>query len=188
MNELLQNLLPTAASALLGPVGPIATMAVKFLAGKLGVPEATQGAVIDAIASASESPEGRVRLAELDVELKKHLSDNGVRLAELSVSNAKDINETMRAEVAAEHWPSYSWRPAIGFSIAINVVLTTLTVFVAYAGVMMGKVDPKTLEFIPAMLGAMSALLIAPAGIVGVASYFRGKAQADPANAAEIRG
>lgn len=177
MNEFLKGLLPTVATAL---GGPFAGMATKFVAGKLGVPADTTSAISDAITNASMTPEGRVQLAQVDADLKKHMVDQGVKEVELSVANASDINKTMQAEAAAEHWPSYSWRPSIGFAIAINVVLTTLTVFVAYAAVMLGKGDPKVLAYLPEMIAAMAALLAAPSGIVGVASYFRGKMQANP--------
>lgn len=177
MNEFLKGLLPTAATAL---GGPFAGMAVKFLADKLGVPESTQEAVTKAITDMGVSSEGRIQLAQIDAELKKHFADNGIKEAELSVQNAKDINQTMQAEAASEHWPTYSWRPSIGFSIAINVVLTSLTVMVAYIGVMFFRLDAAVLAHIPGMVGAMAALQVAPSGIVGVASWFRGKMQADP--------
>lgn len=188
MNDFLKGLLPTAASAILGPVGPVATMAIKYLADKLGVPEATQEAVTKAVESASMTSEGRIALAQIDADLKKHFDDNGIKIAELSVKNASDINVTMVAESSSEHWPTYSWRPAIGFAIAINVVLTTLTVGIAYLGIMFGGRDPAILAHIPGMIGSMAALLAAPSGIVGVASYFRGKAQADPRIATDARG
>lgn len=177
MNEFLKGLLPTVATAL---GGPFAGMATKFVADKLGVPADTTSAISDAITNASMTPEGRIQLAQVDADLKKHMIDQGVKEIELSVANAADINKTMQSEATAEHWPSYSWRPAIGFSIALNVVLTTLTVMVAYIGVMFFKQEPKVLSYLPEMLGAMAALLAAPSGIVGVASYFRGKMQANP--------
>lgn len=177
MNDFLKGLLPTVATAL---GGPFAGIAAKFVADKLGVPEATQDAVTAALSSASMTPEGKIQLAQIDADLKKHFADLGVKEAELSVQNAQDINKTMQAEAASEHWPTYSWRPSIGFAIAINVVLTTLTVMIAYVGVMFFGTKSDVLSYIPAMIGAMAALLAAPSGIVGVASYFRGKMQADP--------
>ena len=177
MNDFLKGLLPTLATAL---GGPFAGMATKFVADKLGVPASTTDAITTALSNASMTPEGKIQLAQLDADLKKHFDDNGIKIAELSVQNAEDINKTMQAEAAAEHWPTYSWRPSIGFAIAINVVLTTLTVMIAYIGVMFFRLDSKVLSYVPEMLGAMAALLAAPSGIVGVASYFRGRMQADP--------
>lgn len=177
MNDFLKNLLPTVATAL---GGPFAGMATKFVADKLGVPASTTEAITTAITTASMTPEGKIQLAQIDADLKKHFADNGIRQDELTVQNAQDINKTMQAEAASEHWPTYSWRPSIGFAIAINVVLTTLTVMVAYIGVMFFGQKPDVLSYIPAMIGAMAALLAAPSGIVGVASWFRGKMQADP--------
>lgn len=177
MNEFLKNLLPTVATALGGPFAGIAT---KFVADKLGVPASTTEAITTAISNAAMTPEGKIQLAQIEADLQKHFADLGIRQDELAVQNAQDINKTMQAEAASEHWPTYSWRPSIGFAIAINVVLTTLTVLVAYVGVMFFQKDAAVLSYIPAMIGAMAALLAAPSGIVGVASWFRGKMQADP--------
>lgn len=116
----------------------------------------------------------------LVLQYRKAVLDQEVTFQSLAVQNASDINKTMQAESAAEHWPTYSWRPSIGFSIALNVLLTSLTVMVAYIGVMFFQVNAIVLSYIPAMIAAMAALLAAPSGIVGVASWHRGKMQANP--------
>ena len=74
------------------------------------------------------------------------------------------VNKTMQSEAVSEHWPTYSWRPFIGF-IAGTILL------VDYAIAPLAKfppiiVDPQSWLFLSAVLG--------------IASYFRGKAQADP--------
>jgi hypothetical protein len=173
----LKSLAPTAAT-LLG--GPMAGLAVKFLAGKLGVPDATAEAVTSAMAGLNETPEGRVKLAEVDAALRMHAVDAGVDLERLAVQNAADVNTTMQAESASEHWPSYSWRPAIGFAVAVNVVMTAITVASAYWMVIFWDKSPELLNYLPAMLGAMAALIGVVSPILGIASWFRGKAQADP--------
>lgn len=177
MTDLLTSLLPTAAT-LLG--GPAAGIAVKFLADKLSLSGATQVTVTKALQDMSSTPESRVALAQIDADLDKHAQDLGLDMAKLSVQNASDINLTMQAEAKSEHWATWFWRPSIGMAIALNVVLSSMTVMGAYLGVMFFKMDASVLSYLPAMLAAMAALLAAPSGIVGVASYFRGKMQADP--------
>lgn len=43
-------------------------------------------------------------------------------LEALAAQNAADVNKTMQTEAAANHWPTYSWRPAIGFATALVLV------------------------------------------------------------------
>lgn len=181
----LKTLAPTAAT-LLG--GPLAGMAAKFLADKLGAPAATVDAVTTALAGLNETPEGRIKLAEIDAALRAHAIDAGVDLERLAVANAADVNKTMQAEAGSEHWPTYSWRPAIGFAVAIDLVASVLVVLVSYVGVMFFKVDAQALNYLPAMLGAMAALVGVASPILGIASWFRGKMQADPAVATVNRG
>lgn len=115
----------------------------------------------------------------LALRFKQAVLDNALELEKLAAANAADINATMRAEATAEHWPTYGWRPAIGFAVAINIVLSGLTVFAAYIGAMwFGK--PEPLAHLAGMLGAMAALIGMAAPILGIASWFRGKMQADP--------
>lgn len=98
----------------------------------------------------------------------------------LALANATDINKTMQAEAAAEHWPTYSWRPAIGFAVAIDLVVSVVVVAIAYIGVMFFGVKPEALQYLAGMLGAMAALVGVASPILGIASWFRGRMQADP--------
>ena len=82
----------------------------------------------------------------------------------LAVQNASDINASMRAEVYADHWPSYSWRPAVGFSFAAYIT---------------AQWSLPLLHIAPPQIDAQ--LMLAIGSILGVASWFRGKMQADPA-------
>ena len=175
--EWLKALAPTAATLL---VGPAAGMAVKFLADKLGAPAETVEAVTSALQGLNETPEGRIKLAEIDAALRTHAIDAGVDLERLAVANAANVNTTMQAEAASEHWPTYSWRPTIGFAVALNVFMTSLTVATAYVMVIFMDRKADVLNYIPAMIGAMAALVGVVAPILGIASWFRGKAQADP--------
>lgn len=173
--SILTSIAPTAAT-LLG--GPAAGMAVKFLADKLGGSDTVE-AVTSALNGLTETPEGRVKLAEIDSDLRKHAISAGIDLEKLAVENATDVNKTMQSESASEHWPTYSWRPAIGFAVAFNVLITSITVGISYGMVIFINKDPATLNYLPAMLGAMAALIAVVSPILGIASWFRGKAQAD---------
>lgn len=124
----------------------------------------------------------------LVLQYRKAVLEQEVTFQQLAVQNAADINKTMQAEAAAEHWPTYAWRPAIGFAVAIDLVLCVLIVAVAYVGVMFFGVKPETLSYIPAMVGAMAALIGVASPILGIASWFRGKMQADPSIPTTNRG
>lgn len=150
---------PVVATAL---GGPGAGAAVRLLSRKLlGKDNGTESEVEAALANAT--PEQLLALKQVDLEFE--------RSAE---RNAAEVNATMRAEAQSERWPAYSWRPAIGFAVALLVTLTGLTVFVAYLAAMwFGKADPLT--HLPSMIGAMAGLVAMVSPILGIASWFRGK-------------
>lgn len=173
----LKTLAPTMAT-LLG--GPAVGFAVKFLADKVGASAETVDAVTTALTGMNETPEGRIKLAEIDAALRTHAIDAGIDLERLAVANAADVNKSMQAEAASEHWPTYSWRPSIGFAVALNVLMTSTTVALAYVMVIFLDKKPEVLNYLPAMIGAMAALVGVVAPILGIASWFRGRMQADP--------
>lgn len=165
----LKSLMPVAAS-MLG--GPVAGIAVKYLADKLGVEAETAGAVTDAIQSMGTTTEGRIKLAEIDADLRKHAIDAGIDLERLAVQNAADINKTMQAETTAEHWPSYSWRPFCGFVFGV-------TFFGVYFVLPLLKLPVPSVP---------TEAWMSIGAVLGVASWFRGKAQADPNNSMPVKG
>ncbi len=167
------------------------TLAAKFapdIIGLLAGPKA--GAVAGKVAEIAQTvtgqatPEAAVKALDADPSLalkfKEAVLAQQVELAKLAEQNAADVNTTMRAEGAAEHWPTYSWRPAIGFAVAIDLIGGALVTIAAYAGVMFFGAKPEVLSYLPAMLGSMAALVGVAVPILGIASYFRGKMQADP--------
>ena len=165
----LKTIAPTAAT-LLG--GPLAGMAVKFIADQIGIPATTADAVTTALTGLNETPEGRIKLAEIDAALRTHAIDSGIDLERLAMQNASDINKTMQVETGAEHWPSYSWRPFCGF--------------------IFGTMFLGTYFVLPLMRIAVPVVPVeawaAMGSVLGIASWFRGKAQADPANPAMTKG
>lgn len=173
------------------PLVPIALALAQFIpsiAKMLGgeKAEAVAGKVVEIAQSVTgqQSPEAALKAIQADpaaaTAFQKAVLDQMVELEKLAVANAADVNATMRAEAAAEHWPSYSWRPAIGFAVAIDLIGGAVVTLLAYAGVMFFSVKPEVLSYLPGMLGAMAALVAVAAPILGIASWFRGKMQADP--------
>jgi hypothetical protein len=164
----LSTLAPTAAT-LLG--GPLAGLAVKFLGG-LGVPGDTAQAVTAGLRNMGETAEGRIKLAEIDAALKAHVISAGVEIEKLAAANLAAVNATMQAETRAEHWPSYSWRPFVGF---------------VFGAMMLGVYFVLPLARVPVPVVPTEAWL-ALGAVLGVASWYRGKAQADPNNSMLNRG
>lgn len=141
---------------------------------------------IDIAQAVTGQPSGDAALKALQADpnlvlaYRKAVLDQEVAFQEMAVQNAKDINTTMQGEAASEHWPTYSWRPAIGFAVALNISISVIVVAIAYIGVMFFNAKSDVLAYLPAMLGAMAALIGVASPILGIASWFRGKMQADP--------
>lgn len=80
----------------------------------------------------------------------------------------ESVNATMRAEASADHWPTYSWRPFVGFVFGV-MILGDYFVIPLLQPSMKGLAVPD----IP------GNVWLAIGGILGAASWFRGKGQAD---------
>jgi hypothetical protein len=95
----------------------------------------------------------------------------------------------MQSETASAHWPSYSWRPAIGLAVAFNTAASSILVVMVYVAVVAGSTAaPVAMTNLPMVLGALAAITATVLPILGIASYFRGKMQADPAVPSDNRG
>lgn len=172
--DLIKTALPWIGTALGGPLGGIAA---SFVGDKLGLPAATVDTVKAVLGGMTPEKLAELRVADNEFQVKMAALgyDQIYRLEQLNIQNAADVNKTMQAEAAAEHWPTYSWRPAIGFAVAFNLMASSIIVFIAYV------FKPELVPAIPAMLTAQAGLNAVALPVLGVASYFRGKAQADPA-------
>lgn len=112
---------------------------------------------------------------------RKAMLDQEVEFEKLAVQNASDVNKTMQTESASEHWPTYSWRPFIGFAVGTNVFASSALVLFVYVPVMFGNQAASTaIASLPTALGALAAVNATVLPILGIASWFRGKMQADP--------
>jgi hypothetical protein len=172
--ELIKSVLPWIGTALGGPLGG---MAATYVGNKLGMSEATVDNVKAVLSGMPPEKLAELRLAELDFKLKMetlgytHLYKIEELNINAAVQNASDINKTMQTEAGSEHWPTYSWRPAIGFAVAFNLASASIVVFIAYIW------QPELVNAIPNMLTAQAGLNAVAMPILGIASWFRGKAQ-----------
>jgi len=167
MNDTLKALsavIPTIATAL---GGPLAGIAAKFVTDKLGLSTDTSPSAVTAVLSGMD-PTALKEFSAQEFEFKTKLAELGyANLQAIEEVNAKvvlAVNETMKTEATSEHWPTYSWRPFIGFSFGAYITSLWLLPLFHVTPVIM---NPD--------------IVMAIGGILGVASYFRGKAQADSA-------
>lgn len=162
VTEVIKNVLPWIGTALGGPLG---TGVATFVASKLGIPADT---VTDTLASMVGDPQKLLEAKKLELDYKAHCLNLGYQHIEaieaLNASVVIEVNKTMQVEAASEHWATYTWRPFNGYLFGI-------TIFGTYFILPLMKITPPVMpEFI----------WIAWGGILGVASFFRGKMQADP--------
>jgi hypothetical protein len=165
---------PLLGNVLTGNIpGAIGTVA-GWIGDALGV-DPTPDAVSQALKT---DPQAAIMLAEIEAKRQTDLAEMGARvdLAEIDAdkSQISDVNTTMRAEGASEHWPQWSWRPAIGFAFALGFLACVLFVCVlAWQAVGGGK--PDAISMIPTLVSAFAALFAIPGAILGVAAHHRGK-------------
>ncbi|MFO0253092.1 MAG: 3TM-type holin [Betaproteobacteria bacterium] len=173
--SLVATVAPTLATALGGPLAGMATKAIATAV--LGRDEATEAELAQALAGAT--PDQLLALKKADADFAVRMKELDLDLEKLAGQNAADVNKTMQAEAASEHWPTYSWRPAIGYAVALAVVLSVLTVFLAYGAVILyGRAEG--LQHLPGILAAVAGIIGVVSPILGIASWFRGRMQADP--------
>lgn len=149
---------PVLGTLLGGPAGGVVG---SLIASTLGVGNNP----VEVSKAVSLNPEAAVKLAQLEFEQKSKLYELSVEQAKSEIaamaSVVADVNRTMRTEAKAERWPTYGWRPYIGF-------ITGTMVFGVYFVLPLAKVPvPDVPESVWLMLG----------GILGVASFFRGRMQ-----------
>ena len=146
----------------------------------------------DALAAVKANP-------TLALQLQQEIDKNQQELAQISQSTTlaeinavsqedSEVSQEMIAEDKSDHWPTFTWRPFIGFCFGIMGLLSGLTVAGCYIGVMFNKVNPAVLGQLPGMLGAEAAVMATMAPVLGIASYFRGKMQANPNVPSDNRG
>lgn len=165
------NYAPLLGAALGGPAG---SAIGALIAAKFGTVNSAES-VLKAIAT---DPASAIKLAEIESTERTRIVeiDTQARIAELQSDNqvVTQVNETMRVEAAQDKWWVSGWRPAIGFATAISFTfISALFCFLAYKAIILQQ--PEALKQLPDLLSAFSLLFATPAGILGVASYWRGK-------------
>lgn len=100
---------------------------------------------------------------QMNYEIEMRKADSG---------DIENVNLTMQEEAKSDHWPTYAWRPFNGFLFGIMVFCTYFILPILHIPV------PSIPETVWMGWGA----------ILGVASWFRGKAQADPTIKTDNRG
>lgn len=99
--EWLKQLAPLLGTALGGPLGGIAA---SFVASKLGVQDSTVAAVTEALQSGSLTPEQLSSLKQAELEFKKFLESNKIKLEEINAADrasARDLLKTTKAHTPA---------------------------------------------------------------------------------------
>lgn len=170
-------------SDIAGMVGKSAPLLGTLLGGPAGA--AVGGIIASVLGTGNTADEVSAALANPDaaVKLRQIEADRQTKLAELATDQAKAeiaaaaqvvqaVNQTMQVEAKSDHWPTYTWRPVIGFVTGAMVLGVYFVLPLAHIPV------PAVPESVWLMLG----------GILGVASWFRGKMQADPNVPTDNRG
>lgn len=159
---------------------------VKWITGSDKAGDAAQKA-IDIAKAVTGQPTGDAALQALQADpalvlkYRQAVLDQEIEFQKLAVANAADVNKTMQAESASEHWPTYSWRPFIGFAVGFNVIVSSVLVLIVFGPVMFGvAAATAAVASLPSVLGALAGINATVLPILGIASWFRGKAQADP--------
>ena len=148
--------LPALGTALGGPAGAAIGVALGKALGTDPTPDAVAAAL---------NPDAAVKLKEIEADL-------GKAQVSADVTVLQSVNQTMQAEDKADHWPTYSWRPFVGFCFGIAWLGDYLVLPLVHVSV--PAVPPEA--------------WLAIGGVLGVASWFRGKMQADPRVASDNRG
>ena len=156
-----------AAAPILGTLvgGPAGAGIGSLIASVLGV-----GSSPDEVSVAlATNPDAAVKLKQIEKERQVELQGLLVqaeqnRLA-AETASVQAVNTTMQAEASAEHWPTYSWRPFCGF---------------VFGAMFLGVYFVLPLARLPVPVVPFEAWA-AMGAVLGVASWYRGKMQADPA-------
>ena len=107
----LKQLAPTVASAFLGPLGGIAVSAIGNI---LGVSDATQDKIAQAIQTGQITPEQLGKLKELELEYQNTEKERGFKYAELAFKD-RDSARSMQKETKSYVPPALAGLVTVGF-------------------------------------------------------------------------
>lgn len=178
ISSIVRTAIPVLATAIGGPVGPVAGLAANWVLDQFGVAKSgnQESDIQTAISTLNgATPDQLLNLQnskqDFEVKLQDLQNQLTIALGNQDVSVIQTVNATAQTEAKSDHWPTYSWRPFIGFSFGFYLnSLWLLPLF-----------GMKPIELTPDTVITVGAIL-------GVASFFRGKAQADPRINNDMRG
>jgi len=167
-------------------LGQFVPQIVKWVTGSDKAEQVAQKA-IDIAQVVTGQPTGDAALKALQADpnlvlkYRQAVLDQEIEFQKLAVENAADVNKSMQAEAGSEHWPTYTWRPLVGFAVAFNTFASGILVLMVFGPVMLGNTPAaQAIANLPLALGALAAVNGTVLPILGIASWFRGKMQADP--------
>lgn len=150
---------PILGTLIGGPAGGAIGAMVSSALGVANTPDAVSQAL-------AVNPDAAVKLAQIEADSKTQLQtllvqSEANRLAS-ETSSLLAVNATMQVEAKSDHWPTYTWRPFCGFVFGIMFGGTYFVLPLCHIPVPVVPFE------------AWAAI----GSVLGVASYFRGKAQA----------
>ena len=164
--DILKQAAPMLATAVLGPLGGIAT---SFLADKLGVPQ-------EELASALEKPENRVRLAELDIEWKKAV------MAHAETTRTQEIEEIRigLADIASARAAHGQNQAVFWMGVAILATFACVMGLVLWGSfaILQGSITIKDVAVVAAVMGLIGTVVgYVAANAQQVVGYFFGSSK-----------
>jgi hypothetical protein len=182
----LGKIAPLIGVAVGGPAGPAIGAMISAALGTGNTPDEVSQAL-------ATNPDAAVKIKQIEatrqVDLQTLVVQAEANRIAADTSAIMAVNATMQTEAKSDHWPTYSWRPAIGFAVAFNTAAASLLVIMVYVAVVAGVSQAASaMSNLPMVLGALAAISATVLPILGIASYFRGKAQADPGIPTDNRG
>ena len=169
--KLAQLGLPVLGAALGGPLGAAVG---RTIATQLSISPAAAPGFIDTVLAMDSAAIYKLRELESAERIRIAELQNAAQASETSaeLETLKTINETMQAEAKSEHWVQFSWRPFIGFAFGLAfLVVAGLCCLIAWDAVQ--AKDLSSINMIPQLVFAFSALFAIPAAVLGVAAWRR---------------
>jgi hypothetical protein len=169
ITDVIKTVLPWVGTALGGPLG---AGAATFVASRLGLSDTSVQNVTTTIQSMLGNPEQVAKLKEIENDYQLSMAKAGYdhieHLEQINASvlttQVSSVNASMQAESKSDHWPTYSWRPFIGFMFGVMALSDYFVLPLMHL----------TVPVVP------QEVWLGFAAILGTASFFRGKAQANP--------
>lgn len=176
VGDVLRKAAPIAAGILTGGTSAAITTVAGMVASALGCDQ-TPAAVQQALQT---DPNAMLKLAELEANHRRDMAALAIqsRANELAADTARlsEVNATMRTEAQSEKWWVSGWRPFWGFVSALAFAFVAgLVCWLGYQAVASG--NQEAMRMVPDLVGAMAMLFAIPGGILGIASWHRGKVQ-----------